>query len=92
MRSLANQTYHQVIIDDGQDIEVKKAIFLAKNNKIMKIKQEIFTNQTLCLRFKSIKSGVDKGKEIPYHDYANCPHHSQTNLIQDSLIIGKYLF
>jgi hypothetical protein len=91
MRHLANESFHTVIIDDGRDEEVRKAATDAISDGIFRATKEVLTNQTLCLRSREVTSGIDKGKEEVFRD-PNCPYGLDTDAVQDSLIIGKYIF
>jgi hypothetical protein len=91
MRALANETYHTVVIDDGTMPGVRKAVIDVASEGILKTIREVVTNQTLCLRSREVSSGVDKGKDVLYRD-ENCYYDLDSDSIQSSMIIGKYVF
>lgn len=92
MKSFANESYHRVIIDDYFDVDVKKAVDNHIKSKYLIKLDEVIVNQTLCLRSKTKKSGVEKGKDIMYRDNETCRYALESDYKQDSLIIGKYSF
>jgi hypothetical protein len=91
MRDLANETFHTVVIDDGLDEEVRSAATEAISRGFFRATKEVLTNQTLCLRSRQVSAGADMGKVEVYRDPI-CPHGIEADSVQDSLIIGKYIF
>jgi hypothetical protein len=90
MRPLANESFHRVIIDDGFIPDVRRAVLDSIDQKLFTPLTEIPTNQTLCLRARKILDGKDRGRFEEYQE-ENCRYPPETNLRQDSLIIGTYL-
>jgi hypothetical protein len=91
MRALANETFHIVVIDDTLMPDVRRAAADAASNGIFKPIREVVTNQTLCLNFSEVLDGIDKGKNVMYRD-TNCYYDPDSDEVQSSIVIGKYVF
>lgn len=88
MRTLANQSYHTIVVDDANSADVRAAWDYAEHTlKIVKLREVYSASWSWCVNLVGVSAGILAGS----YEFVACPGTEDDLSIQE-LIVGEYVW